>query len=114
MSMTRETVPDGAMPTRIERSEDGIQIHWSDGSMRRYTARHLREVCPCAGCREKNSISSSSLLTVLRPEELQPLVIRGMHPVGQYAYSVNFSDGHDTGIYTLEMLRGLGERSPLS
>jgi DUF971 family protein len=30
-----------------------------------------------------------------------------MKPVGQYAYSIAFTDGHDTGIYTLEYLREL-------
>jgi DUF971 family protein len=29
--------------------------------------------------------------------------------VGSYAYSIDFSDGHNTGIYTLESLRELGE-----
>jgi DUF971 family protein len=28
--------------------------------------------------------------------------------VGNYAYSIAFSDGHDTGIYTLELLGTLG------
>jgi DUF971 family protein len=28
--------------------------------------------------------------------------------VGNYAYSIAFSDGHDTGIFTLEFLRELG------
>jgi DUF971 family protein len=31
-----------------------------------------------------------------------------MAPMGRYAYSIHFSDGHDTGIYTLELLRELG------
>jgi DUF971 family protein len=47
-------------------------------------------------------------LTVLSPQELTPLAIAGMKPVGQYAYSVEFSDGHSSGIYTLEYLRELG------
>ena len=33
-----------------------------------------------------------------------------MKPVGHYAYSIDFSDGHDTGIYTLESLRELGAK----
>jgi DUF971 family protein len=37
-----------------------------------------------------------------------PLAITGMQPVGQYAYKIVFSDGHDSGIYTLEYLRELG------
>ena len=28
-----------------------------------------------------------------------------MNPVGRYAYGIDFSDGHNTGIYTLESLR---------
>ena len=28
-------------------------------------------------------------------------------PVGRYAYHIVWSDGHDTGIYTLKMLREL-------
>ncbi|MBI1901773.1 MAG: DUF971 domain-containing protein, partial [Planctomycetia bacterium] len=38
----------------------------------------------------------------------KPLTIEGMTPVGSYAYSIAFSDGHSTGIYTLESLRQLG------
>jgi DUF971 family protein len=30
-----------------------------------------------------------------------------MKPVGQYAYKIEFSDGHDSGIYTLDFLREL-------
>jgi DUF971 family protein len=31
-----------------------------------------------------------------------------MRPVGNYAYGIQFSDGHDTGIFTLELLGQLG------
>jgi DUF971 family protein len=33
-----------------------------------------------------------------------------MKPVGNYAYAISFSDGHDTGIYTIEYLRELGDQ----
>ena len=45
---------------------------------------------------------------MLTPAETQPLRIAGMTPVGNYAYSIAFSDGHDTGIFTLELLQELG------
>ncbi|MDP6446605.1 MAG: gamma-butyrobetaine hydroxylase-like domain-containing protein [Pirellulaceae bacterium] len=32
----------------------------------------------------------------------------GMQPMGSYAYSIEFSDGHDTGIYSLELLSEIG------
>jgi DUF971 family protein len=44
---------------------------------------------------------------VLSPAEVAPLAVTGMRPVGQYAYGIEFSDGHSSGIYTLEYLREL-------
>jgi DUF971 family protein len=44
---------------------------------------------------------------VLAAAEIAPLQIVGMQPVGQYAYSIDFSDGHSSGIYTLEYLHEL-------
>jgi DUF971 family protein len=29
--------------------------------------------------------------------------------VGNYAYAISFSDGHSSGIYSLELLRQLGD-----
>ena len=105
-------IPHQPVPTAIRRaadaSGDAIEIDWSDGPTARYTARLLRDACPCATCREKRvTPRPAAMLEVLRPEELVPLVIAGMRPVGQYAYSITFSDGHDTGIYPLEYLREL-------
>jgi DUF971 family protein len=71
--------------------------------------RELRDGCPCATCREKRSHPAPpTLLPVLSAAETQPLAIRAMKPVGNYAYAISFSDGHDTGIYTIEYLRELG------
>ena len=35
--------------------------------------------------------------------------IRAVEPVGRYAVRLVFDDGHDTGIYTLELLRQLSD-----
>lgn len=51
----------------------------------------------------------SSSLPILSAAQVQPLTITGMVPVGNYAYHIQFSDGHDTGIYPLEFLRSLSE-----
>jgi DUF971 family protein len=34
-----------------------------------------------------------------------------MRPVGNYAYNIAFSDGHDSGIFTFDHLFQLGEES---
>ena len=90
--------------------QDCLQIVWNDGQRRRYTVRELRESCPCANCREKRRAPPPPVtqLTVLKPEETQPLRITLMQPQGNYAYAIHFSDGHNTGLFTLEELRELG------
>lgn len=98
-------------PTKLElRADDKLTIAWSDGQVREYTFRELRDKCPCATCREKRGAPAQPppLLPVLSAAQLQPLRVAGMRPVGNYAYAIAFSDGHDTGIYTLEFLRELG------
>lgn len=101
------------VPTAIRRRADprspgAVEMTWSDGTEAVYTARLLRDACPCATCREKRAAPQAPpLLTVLAPAEIAPLQIVGMQPVGQYAYSIDFSDGHSSGIYTLEYLHEL-------
>jgi len=98
-------------PQSIRRLADGsIEIVWSDAVARTYTPRLLRDACPCATCREKRAVpvAPPPLLPVLQPAEVLTLAVTGMQPVGQYAYAIEFSDGHSSGIYTLEYLRELG------
>lgn len=99
-------------PTNLSLTPAGaLVIEWSDGQKQSYSLRELRDSCPCATCREKRSQppAAASLLPVLSAADLAPLKLLGAKPVGQYAYSLDFSDGHNTGIYTFEFLRELGQ-----
>jgi DUF971 family protein len=99
-------------PTKLElATADRLRITWNDGQVREYPLRELRDKCPCATCREKRNAAPAAAtdLPILSAKEAQPLRITSMTPVGNYAYSIDFSDGHNTGIYTLESLREMGE-----
>ena len=89
-----------------------LVIQWSDSQTRRYGFKELRDECPCATCREKRrDTTPPNPLQVLTPEQLIPIAVAGMKPVGNYAYSIDFSDGHNTGIYTFEKLLELGREA---
>jgi len=98
MSHTKRVVP-----TTIKRvGKDSVEITWSDGHRSVYPNRYLRDNCPCAACREGQP---RRLLPVLgAPGDLYPIQI-GV--VGRYAISIQWSDRHDTGIYSYDTLREL-------
>lgn len=101
-------------PTALQLTPDNrLQIDWSDGSRRTYRIRDLRDACPCATCREKRSQPPPDplALPILKMVQTEPLTISAMEPLGNYAYSIRFSDGHDTGIFAFDLLRHLGEAS---
>ncbi len=101
------------LPTDLQIVEDNaLLIKWSGRQRRRYSCRDLRDVCPCATCHEKRTgeQQAPTILPVLSAAEAEPLRIEGMKPVGSYAYTIAFSDGHDTGIFSFDLLQQLGER----
>ena len=97
-------------PNSLSLNDDGdLVIQWSDEKTRLYKVAILRDNCPCATCREKRKQQPAvQLLPVLSIEEAQPMKITEMKPVGSYAYGITFSDGHDSGIFTLEHLFQVG------
>lgn len=76
-------------------------ITWTDDLSSKYDVVELRRKCPCATCIDEWS-HEQILKPDSVPESLRPVKIDS---VGQYALSIQFSDGHKTGIYTFAMLR---------
>ena len=91
-------------PVAIEQAgPDSLRIRWNDGVQSLYAVRELRLACRCAHCIEE--MTGRPLLDPTGvPPDVRPLRIR---PVGRYALQFDWSDGHDTGIYSFEYLRQL-------
>ena len=84
-----------------------LAIRWQDGASSAHDVYELRLACPCAGCVDENTgIRRLDPATV--PTEVRPV---SLVSVGNYAIKITWSDGHDTGIYSFELLRRLGETS---
>ena len=84
---------------------EGVEVTWSDGHQSRYDFPYLRDHCPCALCndeREKRvKTSTSTVLPMFKPR----VTARSAAAVGNYAIQIQYSDGHATGIYSVECLR---------
>jgi DUF971 family protein len=78
-----------------------VRIAWADGHASEYANAYLRERCPCAECRERGR---KTLPVRGQEADLYPVQI-GV--VGRYALSIQWSDGHDAGIYSYATLRAL-------
>jgi DUF971 family protein len=85
-----------------------LGITWTDDLSSKFDVVDLRRKCPCATC-----IDEWTHEQILKPESIpettRPIKIES---VGQYALTIQFNDGHRTGIYTFAMLRKLGHRHP--
>ena len=97
-------------PLSVRREGEGLAIDWSDGARTFVAFPTLRKNCPCASCNEVRQkppdpfkLLSDTDIAAGAPRPAKML------PRGHYAYQIVWTDGHDTGIYTLELLRHLSE-----
>jgi DUF971 family protein len=97
-------------PLSLRREGDGLAIDWADGIRTFVGFQKLRKSCPCASCREEREKPADPFKLVSERELLagSPTPSK-MLPRGHYAYQIVWNDGHDAGIYTLELLRELSD-----
>ena len=95
-------------PREVRRLPDErrLQISWEDGVETSYDYDTLRGFCPCAGC-QGHLVRE---MVFHRPP--RPVEPRRIEPVGNYAVSIAWSDGHSTGIYRFDYLRQLADAKP--
>ena len=84
----------------------GIKIDWKDGHHSDYGLTYLRDKCPCATCSGAHGTpprvpAADNPFQMFKPA----LKMLGVEPVGNYAIRINWSDGHNTGIYSYEHFR---------
>jgi ATP-binding protein involved in chromosome partitioning len=95
-------------PAEVKTLENAIEIRWTDAHVSRYGFRDLRIQCPCAECVDEWT-GEQRLDPRNVPMDVHPQEVR---PVGRYAIQFLWSDGHASGIYTYDRLRGLDPTAP--
>jgi DUF971 family protein len=94
------------LPTEIKLHQKSrvLEIAFADGATFRLPCEFLRVYSPSAEVRGHGPGQE-----VLQTGKKEVEILR-IEPVGQYAVQLHFSDGHDTGIYSWDLLYDYGVR----
>lgn len=83
-----------------------LAITWADGHQSEYRLGLLRRECPCAACRTERE-KPAPMLPILSSRQSGEVRATGGHLVGNYALQIDWTDGHNAGIYDFQLLRAL-------
>jgi DUF971 family protein len=89
----------------------GLEIDWKDGHASHWNFAWLRLACPCATCHEERDADgrepgvAKGKPAGLLPMYQAPARPESASPVGNYAISFKWNDGHASGIYSWDYLR---------
>jgi DUF971 family protein len=94
-------------PTQIKKEDNKIIIKWSNDQTQEITLQKLRDGCPCVNCKGEAVIFESyiPIKNAFKPSGFYE--IEKIEAVGNYAIQIKWKDGHDTGIYSWDVLRAI-------
>ncbi|HEY7739840.1 MAG TPA: DUF971 domain-containing protein [Steroidobacteraceae bacterium] len=81
-----------------------VEVAWPDGTRHELPFEYLRVYSPSAEIRGHGGGEGKLELMKENVKVVQ------VEPIGMYAVRLHFDDGHDTGLYSWDYLRELGEQ----
>jgi DUF971 family protein len=94
-------------PLDIQQIGRELAIKWADGTESFVTLESLRRACPCAGCKGETDIMGNLYKNPDRPLAANAFELVRLISVGGYAIQPVWGDGHTTGLYSFDYLKGL-------
>lgn len=96
----------------LDRQRAVLIVPWDDGHRSEYPLSLLREGCPCVECRGGHSQMGQppdvdQLLRTIPLARAKSYQMARLEPVGNYACRPEWTDGHNTGLFTWAYLREL-------
>lgn len=95
-------------PKNVQLIGSELAIVWEDGEESYIGSAKLRANSPSASVSGEKDIFGTQYGGE-SGKDYSNVEIESWTAVGNYAYRFHFSDGHNTGLYTYELLRKLGE-----
>ena len=94
-------------PTDIQQIGGELAIKWNDGREDFISLETLRRRCPCADCKGETDILGNVYKNPAQPLSAKAFELVKIVSVGGYAIQPVWVDGHATGIYSFEYLKGI-------
>ncbi len=92
----------------IQIVQNEVAIAWDDGTESYIPLEKMRRACPCAVCAGERDILGREYRMPPQPLDAKSFTVEGVQAVGGYAVQITWGDGHNTGIYTHDLLQHLG------
>ena len=89
---------------RLSKAKDSLFVKFDNGYETTLTAELLRVESPSAEVQGHGSVQKTT------PAGKANVTIAAIEPVGNYAIRISFSDGHDTGLFSWDILHDYGQR----
>lgn len=93
--------------TKIDLKDSALTfvVEWADGQATRVPYQQLRQLCACAVCVDEVTGERK-----LDPDSIpDDIGVSDCEQVGLYGLRIYWTDGHQTGIYTWDRLREIGD-----
>lgn len=95
------------IPKRLELIGREVAIIWSDGTEQFILMEKLRAASPSAENTGERDLLGNKIGGTSQTS-FPGVTVKDWRMVGGYAIQFDFSDGHNTGLYTFDLLKALG------
>ena len=102
--MTTEPVLLWPEEIRLSKTKDSLFVKFDNGYETTLSAELLRVESPSA------EVQGHGIGQKTTPAGKASVTISALEPVGNYAIRISFSDGHDTGLFSWDILYDYGQR----
>jgi DUF971 family protein len=96
-------------PIDIQQVGQELAVKWDDGGETFITFENLRRHCPCAGCKGEIDIMGNLYKNPEKPLSASAFQLIRLERIGGYALKPVWGDGHESGLFSFDYMRRLGE-----
>ena len=87
-----------------------LAIAWADGDESYIGLEALRKACPCAHCQGEPD-ATGKLIRPIVHLTVESFILKKFELVGGYAFKPLWGDNHNTGLYSFDLLKKLGQQA---